>query len=324
MKLNRRTVLIATAAAAIAKPGFAQSWPTRTIKIVVPFAAGGPTDFIARLLAIPLSRALGQTVIIDNRPGASGNLGAQVVLDDEADGYTLLHNTVGMQAVNPLMYPTAKFLPQRDFVSIGTTGAMPNVLVVHPTKSGVKTVSELIAKGKVKENSLTYATFGAGTSPHIYGALLQKLGGFTALSVPYKGSAPAVTGVISGQVDFLFDSMTTCVGLIQGGSLHGLAITSSARSPLIPNVPTLKEAGYPAFDLKYWFSLQASAKTPPQIVEKLRQAVAKAVQDKTYVDSLMARGAEPLFTKPADLNTFIAKDSERWTSIARSIGIKPE
>ncbi|BDB27476.1 ABC transporter substrate-binding protein [Cupriavidus sp. TA19] len=324
MNPKRRTLLLGAAAAALAPPAFANDWPSRPIRLVVPFAAGGPTDFIARLLATPLSQALGQPVVIENRPGASGNLGAQNVLDGEADGYTLLHNTVGMQAVNPLMYPQARFQPARDFVPIATTAAMPNVLVVHPGKLPVKSLADLIRLGKASANGLTYATFGAGTSPHIYGALLQKAAGFRAVAVPYKGSSPALTDVMAGQVDFVFDSFTTCIGQIQGGKLRPLAITASQRSPLLPDVPTLKEAGYPDVDLKYWFSLQAPAQTPKAVIERLRAAAAKAVNDPGYIAALRARGAEPMATRPAELAAFVRTDAQRWTTVARDIGIKPE
>ncbi|GJG94026.1 tripartite tricarboxylate transporter substrate binding protein [Cupriavidus pauculus] len=320
----RRTLVLGAAAAMVAGPVFAADWPSKPVRIVVPFAAGGPTDFIARLLATALSRELGQPVVIDNRPGASGNIGAQHVLDSGADGYTLLHNTVAMQAVNPLMYPHARFQPGRDFVPIATTGSMPNVLVVHPDKLGASTLADLVRLGKAKSDALTYATFGAGTSPHIYGALLQKAAGFHAVAVPYKGSSPALTDVMAGQVDFVFDSFTTCIGQIQGGKLKALAITASQRSPMLPDVPTLKEAGYPSVDLKFWFSLQASAQTPKPVVDRLRAAAAKAVNDPEYVAALRNRGAEPMPTRPDQLVDFVRHDTERWTKVARGLGIQPE
>jgi tripartite-type tricarboxylate transporter receptor subunit TctC len=324
MNPKRRTLILGAAASVIARPLLAAEWPSRPIKLIVPFAAGGPTDFIARLLATPLSKELGQPVVIDNRPGASGNLGAQNVLDADADGYTLLHNTVGMQAVNPLMYPTARFLPQRDFVPIATTAAMPNVLVVHPGKLPVKSLADLVKLAKSRPEGLTYATFGAGTSPHIYGALLQKAAGFKAVAIPYKGSSPALTDVMAGQVDFVFDSFTTCIGQIQGGKLRALATTGATRSPLLPDVPTLKEAGYPDVDLKFWFSLQASAHTKKDVVDRLRAAAEKAVKDPAYVEALRARGAEPFPMPIAGLQSFVQRDSERWATVARGLGIQPE
>jgi len=195
---------------------------------------------------------------------------------------------------------------------------------VHPDKLKVKTLADLVQLGKAKPDALTYATFGAGSSPHIYGSLLQKKAGFQAVAVPYKGSSPALTDVMAGQVDFVFDSFTTCFGQIQGGKLRPLAITSSQRSPMLPDVPTLKEAGYPGADLKFWFSLHASAQTPRDVVDRLRAATAKAVNDPEYVAALRNRGAEPMSTRPDQLVTFVRTDSERWRNVARGLGIQPE
>jgi len=324
MGLSRRTFLAGAGTALLAPPLLADQWPTRPIRLVVPFAAGGPGDFVARLIAIPLARKLGQPVVVENKPGAGGNLGTQSVLDANADGYTILLNTVGMHAVNPLMFPDLRFQPQRDLVAIGVVATVPNVLVVHPTKLGVNTLADLVRLGRQRPNNLSYATYGAGSSPHIYGALLQKAAGFTAVAVPYKGSAPASSDVMAGSVDFLFDSMTTCIGQIHGGKLKGLAITSASRSTLLPDVPTLKEAGYPALDLKFWLSLQASAKTPPAIVQTLREAVAQCARDADYGKALIARGAEPFHIAPAEVQAYVNHDAARWTALARSIDIKPE
>jgi len=324
MGFNRRTFLAGAGAALLTPPLLADQWPARPIRLVVPFAAGGPGDFVARLIAIPLAHRLGQAVVVENKPGAGGNLGTQSVLDANADGYTILLNTVGMHAVNPLMFPDLRFQPQRDLVAIGVVATVPNVLVVHPTKLGVRSLADLVRLGRQRPNNLSYATFGAGSSPHIYGALLQKAAGFTAVTVPYKGSAPASSDVMAGNVDFLFDSMTTCIGQIQGGKLKGLAITSAARAPLLPDVPTLVEAGYPSLDLKFWLSLQASAKTPPAIVEALRQAVAQCTRDADYGKALVARGAEPFHLAPTEVQAYVNRDAARWTALARSIDIKPE
>jgi len=324
MRQNRRTFLMGATSALFARPLFANIWPERPLRLIVPFAAGGPGDFAARLIAIPLGRRLGQPVIVENKPGAGGNIGTQAVLDANADGYALLLNTVGMHAVNPLLYPELRFKPQRDLVTIGVIATVPNVLVVHPTKLGVKDLADLVRLGRQRRDNLTYATYGSGSSPHIYGALLLKAAGLSAVAVPYKGSAPASTDVMGGNVDFLFDSMTTCIGQIQGGKLKGLAITSAQRSSLLPDVPTLREAGYPALDLKFWLSLQASAKTPAPIVEALRQAVAQSTQDPAYGSALTARGAEPFHIAPADVQAYVNRDTERWTALARSIDIRPE
>lgn len=322
--LNRRSVLIGTAATMVARASIAASWPTKPVRIIVPFPPGGPTDFVIRLLTTPLAAALGQAVIVENRPGVSGNAGTQAVVDGEADGYTLVHNTVGVQAVNPLMYPGSRLNPQRDLVGIATTATMPNVLVVNPRKLPVKTLRELVDLGKQEPNKLSCANFGSGTSAHIYGSLLQKLGEFQATEVAYRGSALALNDVIAGHVDFLFDSMSTCVGHVNAGTLRGLAITSNARSSQLPDVPTMAEAGFPAFDLKFWFALFAPARTPAAIVERLQKAIEQAMADPTYAAALRARGAEPLVTPRTELAAFLASDAERWANIAKQIGVKPQ
>ncbi|EKZ98402.1 tripartite tricarboxylate transporter substrate binding protein [Cupriavidus metallidurans] len=324
MGISRRKLLMGTGIALLSRPLLASTWPARPIRLVVPFAPGGPGDFVARQIAMPLSRKLGQPVVVENKPGAGGNLGTQTVLDSEADGYSILLNTVGMHAVNPLMFPDLRFQPRRDLAAVGVIATVPNVLVVHPTKLGVSNLADLVRLGRQHPNNLSYATYGAGSSPHIYGALLQKEAGFTAVAVPYKGSAPASSDVMAGNVDFLFDSMTTCIGQIRGGKLKALAITSAARSSLLPDVPTLQESGYPALDLKFWLALQVSAKTPASVLQALREAVAACTQDATYGDALVARGAEPFRMAPASVQDFVNRDAARWTDLARSIGIKPE
>lgn len=322
--ISRRTVLAGVAASALARPGFASAWPTKPVRIVVPFPAGGPTDFIVRLLTPKLSEILGQTVLVDNRAGASGYLGNQAVVDGPADGYTLVHNTVGVQAINPLMYPDSRFNPQRDLVGVATTATMPNVLVVNPAKIDVKSLKELVELGRQAPDKLSCANFGNGTSAHIYGSLLQKVGGFKATEVSYRGSAQALNDVVSGQVDFLFDNMTTCVSFVRSGKLRGLAITAPSRSSLLPDVPTMAEAGLPAVDLKFWFALLAPARTPPEVVARLQEAIGQAMADPEFAAGLHARGAEPLVTPPARLAAFLTDDSKRWADAARQIGVKPQ
>ena len=208
-------------------------------------------------------------------------------------GTQLIHNTVGVQAINPLMFPDSRLRPERDLIGVATTATMPNVLVVHPRKLSISTLKELVELGKQEPNRLSCATFGPGTSAHIYGSLLQKVGGFQAVDVPYRGSALALNDVLAGQVDYLFDSMTTSVNHVKEGTLRGLAITSNTRSALLPDVPTMSEAGYPAFDLKFWFALYAPAKTPPEILGKLQDAVGRVLSDPGFVASLRSAGQSP-------------------------------
>ena len=325
MSLNRRSFLTRSALAApvLGRPMLGWAHADAPIRLVVPFAPGGPGDFTGRLAALHLSKALGQSVIVENKPGANGNIGAQQVVDAPADGHSILLNTVGMQAINPLLYPKLRYAPAKDLVALGIASVVPNVLVVHPSKLGVKTVADLVALGKQQPGKLTYATFGGGSSSHLYGAMFLRAAGVDAVPVPYKGSAPASADVMAGNVDFLFDSLTTSAGLIQGGKLQGLAITSSQRSPLVNAVPTMKEAGFPAVDLKFWLSLQVHAKTPPATLARLRQALHQVIQLPEYQTALTDRGAEAMVIEPAQVQQLVLADSARWLALGKDIDIKP-
>lgn len=323
MPLNRRSALKGAGLALLGAPFVARANAEKTLRIVVPFAPGGPGDFSARLVAIHLAKELGQTVIVDNKPGAGGNIGTQLVADAPADGNTVLLNTVGMQAITPLLYPQLRFNPARDFLSLGIVSVVPNMLVVHPSKLGVATLAELVDMAKQKPGQLSYATFGSGSSPHIYAALLLRNAGIDCVGVPYKGSAPASADVMAGNVDFLFDSMTTSLGQVQGGRLKGLAITSPARAPLLPTVPTMQECGYPAVNLRFWLSLQIHAQTPAPMVDRLRNAIYRCVSQPDYVAALAARGAEGMAIEPAKVHPFVLSDAAHWTSLGRQIDIRP-
>ena len=291
------------------------------IRIVVPFSAAGPTDFIARLFAQALSEELKATVVVENKAGASGNIGTQFVVDGPSDGTMLVHTTAAMQAVNPILYPGQRFDPARDLIPIGITGSLANVLVVHPD-SGVKTIEDLIKKGK--DTELTYATFGPGTSPHIYGELLRGLTGIKAIPIAYKGSGNAKADMLAGRLDFMFDSMTTAVTTVEAGQLLGLAITSQERSALLPDVPTLKEKGYGKSNLNFWFVMQASAKTPPEVIKRLRTAVARAAQNPAYRKGVTERGVDPFTVAPEDVERFVREDTAVWRQAVQEMGIKAE
>jgi tripartite-type tricarboxylate transporter receptor subunit TctC len=325
MTLNRRSFLARSALAAPVLGSPMAGWASSdaAIRLVVPFAPGGPGDFTGRLAALHLAKVLGQPVIVENKPGANGNIGAQQVVDAPADGGSILLNTVGMQAINPLLYPNLRYSPSKDLVTMGIASVVPNVLVVHPSKLGVKTVAELVALGKQQPGKLTYATYGGGSSAHLYGAMFLRAAGFDAVPVPYKGSAPASADVMAGNVDFLFDSLTTSAGLIQGGRLNGLALTASRRSPLIPAIPTMPEAGLPAVDLKFWLSLQVHAKTPAATLARLRQAMHQVIQLPEYQTALTERGAEAMVVDPAKVHQQVLADSARWLALGRDMQIQP-
>ena len=320
-----RTIQATAAAVAMAFGSLAaaQAWPSKPITIVVPFAAGGPTDFIARIFAGPLSDELGQPVIIANRAGASGTIGVQGVKEGAADGYTLVHTTIAAQALNPVLYPTWKVSPPDDFVVVGTTAVLPNVLVTAPS-TGMNSVGELVARGKSKPDALSYATFGVGTSPHILGMLLQKAAQFKAVAVPYKGSAPASVDVMAGQVDFSFDNITTSAPQVQAGKIKALAIAAPSRSKTLPDVPTLAELGYKGFDLSFGFSLSAPSGVPPEVLARLQDAFLKVSRSAAYAEALQARGAEPLVVEKQDLPRFIQSAEKQWVQVAEDLNLKGE
>lgn len=320
--MDRRAFMAGSMSLALAAPVRAQGFPTRTVKVVVPFAAGGPTDFIMRLLLDPLSARLGQPVIVENRPGASGNIGAAAVAQGEADGYTLVHSTVAMMAINPIYYP-GSFVPLRDLTTLAMTASLPNVLIVNPRFTDVSTVPELLAAAKRKRGGLTYGTFGHGSSSHISGALFQKLTGMEATPVMYRGSSQAFTDILSGQIDFLFDSVTTSAEHVGAGTVRALGVTAPERLGRLPDVPTMKEIGYPGFELTLWLAVQAPSATPGPIVEHLRAALVEVTGERAYAEALRARGAEPLSVPPAELDAFVKRDVAKWVQVAGDIGLKP-
>jgi tripartite-type tricarboxylate transporter receptor subunit TctC len=322
-KITRRSVVAGALSLMATRVRASTDWPTRTIRIVVPFAAGGPTDFVARLVAKPLSDSLGQQVLIENRPGASGELGAQGVADAEPDGYTLLHTTIATQALNPILLPASRLRPLKDFAPVGTTAALPNVLVVQPKKHDIKTVRELAELARKTPRGLSFGTFGHGTSPHILSLLFQKKAGFEAVPVAYRGSAPAFTDILTGQLDFLFDNITTSAEQIRAGAVRGLAVTSASRSSVLPDIPTMKEAGFDGFDLNFGFSLMAPVRTPAAVMARLQDAFDPVASGASYADALRARGAEPFVVPRAELQGFLERATDTWISVARQIDLGP-
>lgn len=325
MRITRRGLLVAGLAtpairSAAAQDGFAG----RTVRLIVGYPAGGPTDLVARLVAEGLRSALGATVIVENRGGARGSIGAAVAARAEPDGTTLWLGPVQTQVLNPLLMRNITYDPLKDFVGIGTVAALPNVLVVNPSVLDVRSVQELIARGKREPGKLTYGTYGPGSSPHMFAVVLQKIGGFEALQVPYQGSAPASNALLSGEISFLFDNITTAMAQAQGGKVRALAITSRTRSAALPDVPTMAEAGVPGFDLNFWFALYAPSRVPQPIVGQLRTALDRVVASPEFVRQLAARGAVPFVVPPGDLQGFFEGESRNWGALVRDAGLQPE
>jgi tripartite-type tricarboxylate transporter receptor subunit TctC len=300
----------------------AQQYPARPVRMVVPFAPGGPNDIIARLIGQRLAEALGQQVVIDNRPGGGGNIGTEAVAKAPPDGYTLLSAGAGSLIMNPLLmkvpYDTA-----RDFAPISLMASAPNVLVVHPSVSA-HTVKELIALARAQPGRLNYASSGAGSSAHVAVALFASMAGVDLAHVPYRGTGPGVNDLLGGQVQLAIFGIPPVLPHIKSGKLRALGVSGKRRSAELPEVPTIDEAGVPGYEVSLWYGLLAPAGTPPAIVARLSSEVAKIVRVPDMREKLAAQGAEPGGGTPEDYAAVIRADSVLWTRVIREAGIKAE
>ena len=329
----RRRQLLASAGSLLA-PGAlwplsaaAQSgWPNKPVRIVVPFAPAGTTDILARAIAPELGKAFGQTFIIDNKPGAGGNLGADAIAKSAPDGYNLLMGTVGTHAINASLYPKMPFDPVKDFAPIVLVAGVPNVLVMNPAKAeayGIKNVADLIRYAKANPGKLNMASSGNGTSIHLSGELFKSMTGTFMLHFPYRGSGPALLDLMGGTMDLMFDNLPSALPQIKSGKLKALAVTSAQRSAALPELPTIAEAGpVKGFDASSWFGLFAPAGTPADIVNRIQQETAKSLQSPLVKDRLLAQGAIPGGQPPAEFVKFIAAESKKWALVVKASGAK--
>ncbi|WP_287803911.1 tripartite tricarboxylate transporter substrate binding protein [Diaphorobacter sp.] len=306
-------------AAAMAQPD--ANWPAKPIKWVVPFPPGGAMDVIARTLGEKAGRTLGQPFVIENRPGAGGNIGADAVAKSPADGYTIMITSIGM-ATNKALYPRLSYDPVKDFAPISLLAIVPNVLVVNTAKTTDKSVADVIAHAKRDPGKLTYASAGNGTSIHLAGEVFASMAGLNLLHVPYKGSGPAVTDMLGGQVDLMFDSITSARPHIQAGKLRALGVTSAKRSATLPDVPTIAEAGVPGYEVSPWFAVFAPAGTPAAIVNKINAALIDAMKQPDTVAKFETIGAEPIGTTPQQLATHLDKELARWGALIKERNIR--
>jgi len=314
-QLQRRQLLKTSAAALLVMPGYAvaQSFPAKPIRLVVPFPPGGLIDTMARLIGPRMAQELGQAVVIDHKPGAGGNLGAAEVARSAPDGYTLLMASPPL-TISPALYAVMPYKPEQ-IVPVGLIGRVPNVLLVNP-KSGVNSVAELLAKAKSMPGKLNYASNGNGTSLHLSAELLKSSTGIFITHIPYRGAAQAVTGLIAGEVDMMFENLPSVMGQIQGGSVKALAVTTRTRSKTIASVPTLAESGLPDFDVSAWYGLAAPASTPAAVVARLEQALEKIVRDAEVVRTMESRGAEVGLLNAQSMGAFLAIDAAKWKRVA--------
>lgn len=331
-KTGRRMAMAAVAAAAaalLAGPAAAQgAWPSKPVRIVVPFAPGGTTDILARAIAPELSRAFGQQFVVENRAGAGGNIGADVVAKAPNDGYTLLMGTVGTQSINKWLYARMPFDPQKDFVPITLVAGVPNVMVVNTEKAAarnIRTVEDFVKYAKANPGKLNMASSGNGTSIHLAGELFKAMTGTYMTHFPYGGSGPALLALVGGDMDVMFDNLPSSMQLIKAGKLKALAVTSSQRSAALPELPTVEQAGGPAlkgFDASSWFGLLAPAGTSMDIVNRVQQETAKALNAPAVKERLLANGAIPSGNTPAEFAKLIDAELKKWQPVVKASGAK--
>jgi tripartite-type tricarboxylate transporter receptor subunit TctC len=278
------------------------SWPDKPIKIIVGYSAGGATDILARLVAVKMGNTLGQSVIVENKPGANSNVGAEIDARSPTDGYTLYAFSIA-NTINMSLYPKLGYDALKDLEPIGMIAKIPNILVVNPNLP-IKTVAEYVRYAKESKDGVTFASSGSGSSIHLSGEMFKMQSKIQMLHIPYKGSAPAVTDLLGGQVDSMFDNAPSAMPHIQSGKLRAVGITSAQRSPLLPEVPTLAESGYPNFDVQSWFALAVPAGTPKPIIEKLNAALNKALTAPDVRQRLQELGATPEPGSPEKMRDF--------------------
>lgn len=315
MSSNFKRTFVFTALSAFAGLASAQAWPTKTVTIVVPFPAGGTTDVLARAISNKLSAAIGQPVIVDNKPGAGATLGADLVAKATADGHTLLmgavHHTVASN-----YYKNLKYSFEKDFAPITTVALVPNVMTVS-AKSPYNSVKEVIADAKANPDKLAYGSNGNGTAQHMIGTQFEMETGVKVLHVPYKGSAPLTTDLLGGQVTMSFDTITPVLPFIKEGKLRALAVTTAKRSSALPNVPTLQEAGVPNVAIGTWFGLLAPAATPKPVIARLNTEIVKIIQSPEFKKQMADIGAEPVGNKPEEMAKQIKEETEKFARLVK-------
>jgi tripartite-type tricarboxylate transporter receptor subunit TctC len=298
------------------------TYPSQPIKWVVPFPPGGAMDTMARTLGESLSVSMKQPVVIENRPGAGGAIGSGMVAKAAPDGHTMMIVSIG-HAVNPSIYPKLSYDATKDFEPVSLVGIVPNLLVAHPSVKA-NNVKELIALAKAQPGKLTYASAGNGTTVHLAAELFNSMAGVDIMHVPYKGSAPAVTDLMGGQVDIMFDSLSSAKPYVESGKLKALAVTTVKRSSVFPNVPTIAESGIPGYELSGWYAVFVPAKTPKAIVDRLNAELVKALKQASVRARFAQIGAEPVGSSPQELANTLKTETTRWAKIVRERNIKAD
>jgi tripartite-type tricarboxylate transporter receptor subunit TctC len=318
--MNRWRQLAVAALAFWTTLAFGQAFPSKPVKIVVPFTAGSATDILARTFGQKLSELWGQPVIVENRPGAGGTIGAGIVAKSPPDGYTLLVHSAA-QAVNASIYPTLPYDTTKDFVEVATLGGQPNVLVVAPS-TGFKTVADLIAAAKKSPGALNFGSAGTGSGTHINGEKFKLAAGIDVVHIPYKGTPEAITDTMTGRVTYFFSPISAALPNIREGKLVALGVSTAKRSSALPNVPTIAESGLPGFDYNLWVGMFAPAGTPADVVDRINADVAKVLQTPDARERLAALGAEAMVMTPAEFRKFMRDEIEDSAKVVKAAGIK--
>jgi tripartite-type tricarboxylate transporter receptor subunit TctC len=329
MDSTARTLILAVAAvatiaaAASSGPAAAQAWPEKPIRFVVPFPPGGPLDISARLLAPRMAETWGQPVLVDNRPGAGGSIGAALVAKAAPDGYTLLMGALSTHAVNPSLLAKIDYDPIRDFAPITMVSIVPNVLVVHPAVKA-ESVKELITLARAQPGRLTFGSGGSGSGGHLAGELLRSLAKLDITHVPYKGAAPAVTDLLGGQITMMFDNLASALPNIRAGKVRALAVTTAQRSGFLPEAPTMAEAGVPGFDISTWFGVFAPAGTPREVIGRLHRELVRILALAEVRERFAGLGAEPVGNTPDQFLAFIRSEIAKYARLIREANIKAD
>lgn len=317
------SALLMCAAAPRSQAAATPDYPVRPIRLIVPFSAGGSIDILARMMGQGLTRALGQSVVVDNRAGAGGIIGVEAVARANPDGHTLLMGHIGTQAIHPALYPKLPYDPVKDFAPISLLSMAPNLLLVHPTLP-VKSLQELIALSKAQPRRLNYGSGGVGGSTHMSAELFMMMAGVEWVHVPYKGGAPALAATLGGEVSILFNNVVTAAPHVKAGRLRALAVTSRQRSRVVPELPSIAEAGVPGYDYVSWYGLLGPAAMPRTIIEKLNSEVRHVMNAEAVVVQLAADGAEVATGTPAEFAAYIKRESARWADVIRKAGIRAD
>lgn len=325
---DRRSILIGGAATLGAMPflsakSHADTWPSRPVKFIVPFAAGGTTDILGRLVAQKLSEEYGQQFIIENKPGAGGNIAADFVAKSDPDGYTFIVGTPGTHAINKYVQKNMPYDPLVDIQPVTIIARVPNLMSVNPDVP-VKSVAEFIAYAKSKPGQIFYGTPGLGSTAHLSTELFKSMTGIDIVHVPYKGSAPALTDLVAGRVQVMIDNLPAVLPFAENNNVRPLAISTLTRWPLLPNIPTIAESGVAGYDAAAWFTIAAPAKVPKDIVMKLNASIIKFIKSPDGVERIRKLGGEPIGGTPEEMQKFVIAETEKWGKVAQFAGIKPE